>query len=120
MLLCRMEHIVIGRRALAVGAVGAAVVRHSARPARRPAGEGRPAGYRPIDQRMLVAFQRTGLGWLRGQIRGLDDVGLVNLRALIGDPGRLDDARCLPKLAGSNPTERSSGKNQAPGGSHRL
>ena len=37
-----------------------------------------------------------------------------------GDPRRLDDARCLPKLAGSNPTERSSGKTQAPGGIHRL
>ena len=69
-----------------------------------------------IDQRMLVAFQRTGLGWLRGQIRGLGDVGLVSLRGLIGDPRRPDDARCLPKLAGSN----SSGKTQAPGGIHRL
>lgn len=30
------------------------------------------------------------------------------------------DSRCLPKLAGSDPTERSSGKTQAPGGIHRL
>jgi transposase len=72
-----------------------------------------------IDQRMLAAFERTGLGWLRGQIRGLGDVSLVNLLALTGDFRRFDDARCLPKLAGSNPTERSSGQSHAPGGIHR-
>jgi hypothetical protein len=32
---------------------------------------------------MLAAFERTGLGWLRRQIRGLgDDVSLINLLAL--------------------------------------
>jgi transposase len=72
-----------------------------------------------IDRRMLAAFERTGLGWLRGQIRGLGDVCLVNLLAMTGDLRRFDDARCLPKLAGSNPTERSSGQSHAPGGIHR-
>jgi transposase len=72
-----------------------------------------------LDRRMLAASDRTGLGWLRGQIRGLGDVGLVNLLALTGDLRRFDDARCLPKLAGSNPTERSSGQSHAPGGIHR-
>lgn len=72
-----------------------------------------------LDRRMLAAFERTGLGRLHGQIRGLGDVGLVNLFALIGDPSRFDDARCLPKLAGSNPTERSSGQSQAFAGIHR-
>jgi len=72
-----------------------------------------------IDRRMLAAFERTGLGWLRGQIRGLGDVSLVNLLAMTGDLRRFDDARCLPKLAGSNPTERSSGQSHAPGGIHR-
>jgi transposase len=72
-----------------------------------------------LDRRMLAAFERTGLGWLRGQIRGLGDVMLVNLLAMTGDLRRFDDARCLPKLAGSNPTERSSGQSSAPGGIHR-
>lgn len=72
-----------------------------------------------LDRRMLEAFERTGLGWMRGQIRGLGDVGLVNIFALTGDPRRFDDARCLPKLAGSNPTERSSGQVRASGGIHR-
>jgi transposase len=72
-----------------------------------------------LNQRMLAAFERTGLGWLRHQIHGLGDVSLINLLALAGDPRRFDDARCLPKLAGSNPTERSSGQSQAPGGIHR-
>jgi len=72
-----------------------------------------------IDRRVLAAFERTGLGWLRGQIRGLGDVSRVNLLALTGDLRRFDDARCLPKLAGSNPTERSSGQSHAPGGIHR-
>ncbi|MBO0683856.1 MAG: IS110 family transposase [Candidatus Dormibacteraeota bacterium] len=72
-----------------------------------------------LDARMLAAFESTGLGWIRGQLRGLGDVLLVNLFALIGDVRRFDDARCLPKLAGSNPTERSSGEVQAAGGIHR-
>jgi transposase len=72
-----------------------------------------------LDARMLSAFESTGLGWMRGQLRGLGDVLLVNLFALIGDIQRFDDARCLPKLAGSNPTERSSGELQAAGGIHR-
>lgn len=72
-----------------------------------------------LDARMLSAFESTGLGWMRGQLRGLGDVLLVNLLALTGDVRRFDDARCLPKLAGSNPTERSSGEAQAAGGIHR-
>jgi transposase len=72
-----------------------------------------------LDARMLAAFEPTGLGWMRGQLRGLGDVLLVNLLALTGDVQRFDDARCLPKLAGSNPTERSSGEAQAAGGIHR-
>jgi len=39
-----------------------------------------------LDQRLLAVFERTGLGWLRGQIRSSGDVGLVNLFALIGAP----------------------------------
>jgi transposase len=72
-----------------------------------------------LDQRMVAALDRTGLGWLRGQFRGLGEVSLANLLALTGDLRRFDDARCLPKLAGSNPTERSSGQSQAAGGIHR-
>jgi transposase len=72
-----------------------------------------------LDGQMTDAFEATGLGWLRGQIRGLGDISLVNLLALTGDPRRLDDARCMVKLAGSNPTERSSGEQQAGGGIHR-
>lgn len=74
---------------------------------------------RHLDQQMAAAFEQTGLGWLHGQIRGLGDVMLHNLLALSGDPRRLDDSRCMVKLAGSNPTERSSGEQQAAGGIHR-
>jgi transposase len=74
---------------------------------------------RRLDQEMRLAFEQTGLGWLRGQIRGLGDTMLHNLLALSGDPRRLDDSRCMVKLAGSNPTERSSGEQQATGGIHR-
>jgi transposase len=72
-----------------------------------------------LDAEIAAAFEATGLGWLRGQIRGLGDTQLHNLLALSGDPRRLDDARCMVKLAGSNPTERSSGEQQAAGGIHR-
>lgn len=72
-----------------------------------------------LDVELAAAFEETGLGWLRGQIRGLGDTLLHNLLALSGDPRRLDDARCMVKLAGSNPTERSSGEQQAAGGIHR-
>lgn len=72
-----------------------------------------------LDARMAVLLEATGYAWLRGQIRGLGDVGLANLLALVGDPARFDDGRCLVKLAGSNPTERSSGERHAPGGIHR-
>ena len=72
-----------------------------------------------LDARMAELFEATGYGRLRGQIRGLGDVGLTNLLALAGDPARFDDGRCLVKLAGSNPTERSSGERSAPGGIHR-
>lgn len=72
-----------------------------------------------LDARMAELLESTGYGWLRGQIRGLGDVGLTNLLALAGDPARFDDGRCLVKLAGSNPTERSSGERQASGGIHR-
>jgi transposase len=69
-----------------------------------------------LDAAMAAAFAQTGLGWLRGQIRGLGDVLLQNLLAFAGDPRRLDAARCLVKLAGTNPTERSSGEQTAAGG----
>jgi transposase len=72
-----------------------------------------------LDARMAVLLEATGYAWLRGQIRGLGDGGLANLLALVGDPARFDDGRCLVKLAGSNPTERSSGERHAPGGIHR-
>jgi transposase len=72
-----------------------------------------------LDAELAAAFEATGLAWLRGQIRGLGDSQLHNLVALTGDPRRLDDARCMVKLAGSNPTERSSGEQQAGGGIHR-
>ena len=68
---------------------------------------------------MSGLFEATGLGWMRGQIRGLGDPVLVSLLGLAGDPRRFDDAGCLVKLAGSNPTERSSGERQAAGGIHR-
>lgn len=72
-----------------------------------------------LDAEIAGAFEATDLGWLRGQIRGLGDSQLHTLLALTGDPRRLDDARCMVKLAGSNPTERSSGEQQAAGGIHR-
>lgn len=72
-----------------------------------------------LDARMAELLEATGYGRLRGQVRGLGDVGLTNLLALTGDPARFDDGRCLVKLAGSNPTERSSGERQAAGGIHR-
>jgi transposase len=72
-----------------------------------------------LDAELALAFEQTGLGVLHGQIRGLGDTMLHNLLALSGDPRRLDDARCMVKLAGSNPTERSSGEQQAGGGIHR-
>jgi transposase len=74
---------------------------------------------RRLDQAMTAAFEQTGLSWIRGQIRGLGDTMLHNLLALSGDPRRLDDSRCMVKLAGSNPTERSSGEHVAAGGIHR-
>ncbi len=58
-----------------------------------------------LDAELAAAFEATGLAWLRGQIRGLGDSQLHNLLALTGDPRRLDDARCMVKLAGSNPTD---------------
>lgn len=72
-----------------------------------------------LDARMAELLDATGYGRLRGEMRGLGDVGLANLLALTGDPGRFDDGRCLVKLAGSNPTERSSGERHASGGIHR-
>lgn len=72
-----------------------------------------------LDQAMANAFEQTGLSWLRGQIPGVGDQLLHNVLALSGDPRRLDSSRCMVKLAGSNPTERSSGEHQAPGGIHR-
>lgn len=72
-----------------------------------------------LDVRMAELLEATGYGRLRGEIPGLGDVGLTNLLALTGDPGRFDDGRCLVKLAGSNPTERSSGERHASGGIHR-
>ena len=72
-----------------------------------------------LDRRLVELLEATGYGWLRGQIRGLGDPTLAALLALTGDPARFDDARCLVKLAGSNPTERSSGERQVAGGIHR-
>jgi transposase len=72
-----------------------------------------------LDAAVATAFEQTGLVWLRGQIRGLGDVMLHTLLAHAGDPRRLDTARCLVKVAGSNPTERSSGEQTAAGGIHR-
>ncbi len=72
-----------------------------------------------LDQRLVGLLEATGYGWLRGQIRGLGDPTLAALLALTGDPARFDDARCMVKLAGSNPTERSSGERRAAGGIHR-
>jgi transposase len=72
-----------------------------------------------LDRRLVELLGSTGFGWLQGQIRGLGDPTLAALLALTGDPACFDDARCLVKLAGSNPTERSSGERQAAGGIHR-
>jgi transposase len=72
-----------------------------------------------LDARMIELLEETGYGWLRGQLKGLGDATLAALLALTGDPARYDDARCLVKLAGTNPTERSSGEREAAGGIHR-
>ncbi len=72
-----------------------------------------------LESELATTFEATGLAWMRGQIRGLGDTQLHVLLALSGDPRRLDDARCMVKLAGSNPTERSSGEQQTAGGIHR-
>lgn len=72
-----------------------------------------------LDARMVELLQATGYGWLRGQMRGLGDRTLAALLALTGDPAAYDDARCLVKLAGSNPTEHSSGEREAAAGIHR-
>ncbi len=69
-----------------------------------------------LDRRLVELLDATGYGRLRGAIRGLGDVSLASLLALTGDPARFDDARCLVKTAGTNPTERSSGERQAAGG----
>jgi transposase len=68
-----------------------------------------------LDHRLGELLDAAGYGHLRGAIPGLGDVTLANLLGLLGDPTRFDDARCLVKLAGSNPTERSSGERAAPG-----
>jgi transposase len=72
-----------------------------------------------LETRMAAVFSQTDLGWMRGQLKGLGDVLLINLLAVSGDPRRFDDAGCMCKLAGSNPTERSSGEVKAAGGIHR-
>jgi transposase len=72
-----------------------------------------------LDARMVELLEQTGYGWLRGQIRGLGEATLAAVLALTGDPARYDDARCLVKLAGTNPTERSSGERDVAGGIHR-
>ena len=72
-----------------------------------------------LDQRLVELLEVAGYGWMRGQIRGLGDPTLAALLALTGDPTRYDDARCLVKLAGTNPTARSSGEVEAAGGIHR-
>jgi transposase len=72
-----------------------------------------------LDQRLVELLELSGYGWLRGQIRGLGDPTLAALLALTGDPADDDDARCLVKLAGTNPTARSSGEHEAAGGIHR-
>lgn len=72
-----------------------------------------------LRERMASVFVETGLSWMRGQLQGLGDAQLINLLALSGDPRRFDDAACMCKLAGSNPTERSSGEVTASGGIHR-
>jgi len=72
-----------------------------------------------LDARMIELLEATGYGWLRGQIKGLGDPTLAAILALTGDPAGYDDARCLVKLAGTNPTERSSGEHEAAGGIHR-
>lgn len=69
-----------------------------------------------LDARMVGIFETTGLSWMKGQIRGIGEALLINLLALSGDPRRFDDAGCMVKLAGSNPTERSSGQVEASGG----
>jgi transposase len=72
-----------------------------------------------LDARMVELLEQTGYGWLRGQLKGLGDATLAAILALTGDPADYDDGRCLVKLAGTNPTERSSGEREAAGGIHR-
>ncbi len=72
-----------------------------------------------LDSRLIELVGLTGYGWLDGQLKGLGPATLAGLLGLIGDPTRFDDARCLVKLAGANPTERSSGERSAPAGIHR-
>ena len=71
------------------------------------------------DRRLVSTFQTTGLGWMQGQLRGLGDVALASIMGLAGDIRRLDDGGCVVKLAGSNPTERSSGETIVQVGIHR-
>jgi transposase len=104
------------RLAIAEDQSAAATLRLQLAAQRHRAGE---IALQRLDQEMASAFEQTGLAWMRGQISGLGDVMLHNLLALSGDPRRLDDSRCMVKLAGSNPTERSSGEQQAAGGIHR-
>jgi len=72
-----------------------------------------------LDDRLVELVGLTGYGWLDGQFKGLGPATLASLLGLIGDLSRFDDARCLVKLAGANPTERSSGERSAPAGIHR-
>jgi len=72
-----------------------------------------------LDDRLVELVGLTGYGWLDGQFKGLGPATLASLLGLIGDLARFDDARCLVKLAGANPTERSSGERSAPAGIHR-
>ena len=72
-----------------------------------------------LDARMVELLEATGYGWLRGQIRGLGDPTLAALLALTGDPARYDDARCLVKLAGSQPDRAQLRGARGCGGIHR-
>jgi transposase len=71
------------------------------------------------EARMLASFERTGLGWMQDQIPGLGEVALAGIMGSAGDVRRFDDSGCIIKLAGGNPTERSSGETVAQGGIHR-
>lgn len=77
------------------------------------------AAIEDLDRRLVELLEAAGYGWMRSQIRGLGDPTLAALLAVTGDPACYDDARCLVKLAGTNPTERSSGESEAAGGIHR-